>query len=31
MAFKSKEKRRANGRAYYAEHKDDPEWMEKRL
>jgi len=30
MAYKNKEKERAVRRAYYAKHKDDPEWMAKR-
>ena len=30
MAYKDKEKERADNRAKYAKHKDDPEWMAKR-
>jgi len=31
MAYKSIEKKRANSRAYYAKHKDEPQTREKRL
>jgi len=30
MAFKSIEKKRAYSRAYYAKHKDEPQWMAQR-
>ena len=30
MAYKDKEKRRANNRANYAKHKDDPQWIAQR-